>query len=827
MEAATVLAPQYANKQPDGVESMDWSSTDDGKNVCNHTHSEDEKDFQTVSLAISKGNPKRAGIAISRFLSREQNKDVKEEVLKSMSKEQDDDSKTKDLILSGIREIIRHHTKGSGSRFALAETFVQFIVAACLFTIVRNNIAVTDGCLSRIIGASYKQIGIARKKVREMLDTNSIASKPKRKRRKDYIRDKLKVFIFKFLLDDDYTRLDTNQGKVDVIDPATGEIVSVHRRIWCVSTNKRQQHELFLSSDYYKQFQAENNNATAGYTVWMEVLLQVGTFVSNPVVQSCVDEKISCLEHLMAALLRVLRRKNVKEVLKKYQPTQNALSYDEFYGAVRKAGAYQFLDKMCCPKEEQPELHIIEDSNCPKMIPLTCTHGKNGNEKDRCTKCGVRKVQGLLAALLAIPELADEKVEVMVWQDSVRTTNKDGSVGTKLLELKPKNLTIRDLVKNLQSQIELCIPHYQEICWMRHLMETDFKRLPPGTLLIFTDFASSMALRAFQTVNSSVDGHAVNDNFVCIYNRRTTTVKDKKKGENGEEVETEDSIEIFTVDVHHFFGETISKGKKNDHAMHNVGFDDLTNTYKQIFIDKMGVPLENIIIWTDNAPNQYRCRQNFLKVASIEERHPGIRVTHRLAVPHNFKGNHDAVGKDPAQIVKKLELIGIRSPTAYKVFENCFKYLEKTDEVTQWKEYEKTGDARLKNKGRYGMDSRTVHYVLCDGDEDYEGKLVEYSAKHPGRILFCDRRNIQDTHSKQPLNNTNNLHEVRSVATEVPTWPPNKQPRPWPVVTSVFPCNCIRCNADPNNTTCIYAPWRKTRQEIMKEAVRKVVDDNE
>ena len=189
--------------------------------------------------------------------------------------------------------------------------------------------------------------------------------------------------------------------------------------------------------------------------------------------------------------------------------------------------------------------------------------------------------------------------------------------------------------------------------------------LPPGTLLIFTDFASSMALRAFQTVNSSIDGHAVNDNFVCIYNRRTTTVKDKKKDENGEDIESDDTIEIFTVDVHHFFAETISKGKKNDHQMHNTCFDEIIRRYKHTFAETLGVPLEHVIIWTDNAPNQYRCRQNFLKVASIKERHSEINVTHRLAVPHNFKGNHDAIGKDPAHIVKKLELIGIRSPTAY------------------------------------------------------------------------------------------------------------------------------------------------------------------
>jgi len=44
----------------------------------------------------------------------------------------------------------------------------------------------------------------------------------------------------------------------------------------------------------------------------------------------------------------------------------------------------------------------------------------------------------------------------------------------------------------------------------------------------------------------------------------------------------------------------------------------------------------------------------------IAERHKGIQVTHCLEVPDNFKGYHDAVGKDLAQMVKCLELVGIR-----------------------------------------------------------------------------------------------------------------------------------------------------------------------
>ena len=43
--------------------------------------------------------------------------------------------------------------------------------------------------------------------------------------------------------------------------------------------------------------------------------------------------------------------------------------------------------------------------------------------------------------------------------------------------------------------------------------------------------------------------------------------------------------------------------------------------------------------------------------------------------------------------------------------------------------------------------------------------------------------------------------------------------REWPVSISNLPCACEHCYSDPDNTVCVYAPWRKTRREVMKEAI--------
>ena len=351
-------------------------------------------------------------------------------------------------------------------------------------------------------------------------------------------------------------------------------------------------------------------------------------------------------------------------------------------------------------------------------------------------------------------------------------------------------------------------------------MDTDFAMLPEGTLLIFTDFASSMSLRANEAINSSVNAHAVNDNFVCISNRRIARYKIKDKDKNGVVVEKDEEQEIFTCDVYHFFAETFSKGKKNDHAMHNACLDRIIEEYKVIF-EEEGTPLDHVVVWTDNAPNQYCCRQNFIKVASFEERHPGIRITHNLAVPDNFKGNHDAVGKDPSIKVRMLEELNIRSRNAFEVFLNMSKYLASEREDSEWIKFENEKNASLRFKGRHGMDSRRCRYVT---ETQLERQVAIQKAPESLRdhIILCDRSHIQDTNKRQAVAKSHKIHQVKSTVTDanLPKWPSNKGPREWNAQRSFLPCYCVRCNDANDIIPCKFAPWRNTKDIVMKEAVK-------
>ena len=116
---------------------------------------------------------------------------------------------------------------------------------------------------------------------------------------------------------------------------------------------------LFQNSDYYCDFK-QAHGATAGYDVWRRVLARVGSFVTKPLVESCVDEKISGLEHYMAALLGVVKTDRVKSLLENYKDKTNGLTYPQLLETLRKAGAYQMIKSVCCPKVEQPDLQYDE-----------------------------------------------------------------------------------------------------------------------------------------------------------------------------------------------------------------------------------------------------------------------------------------------------------------------------------------------------------------------------------------------------------------------------------------------------------------------------------
>ena len=114
---------------------------------------------------------------------------------------------------------------------------------------------------------------------------------------------------------------------------------------------------------------------------------------------------------------------------------------------------------------------------------------------------------------------------------------------------------------------------------------------------------------------------------------------------------------------------------------------------------------------------------------------------------------------------------------------------------------------RLKNKGRYGMDSCECNFVV-ETKEDFD----RLSSEYPGKVLLCDRTFVLDTRGHDSVEGTKELHEVRSTATSIPS----DHPRAWPATISSMPCNCVHCIVDPRKNSCKYRAWRRTRDTEIK-----------
>ena len=82
------------------------------------------------------------------------------------------------------------------------------------------------------------------------------------------------------------------------------------------------------------------------------------------------------------------------------------------------------------------------------------------------------------------------------------------------------------------------------------------------------------------------------------------------------------------------------------------------------------------------------------------------------------------------------------------------------------------------------MDTRTIWFV-CETQAEFE----QMDAQYPGKILLYNRTFILDTHNGQSIPQTSDLHEVRSVAKEVPV----EMLCGWPMQISFLPCNCEFC----------------------------------
>ena len=129
-----------------------------------------------------------------------------------------------------------HHTSESGGPIIHVETYIKNVICGSIWCIMKN-VWITSSALAIILGVTWGQITAARITVWEFMPNNKVMTALECSKRKDFVRHKLDVFVFEFLLDDDYTRLDSKQGPIVIICPKTNKnITAVHKNCWIMWT---------------------------------------------------------------------------------------------------------------------------------------------------------------------------------------------------------------------------------------------------------------------------------------------------------------------------------------------------------------------------------------------------------------------------------------------------------------------------------------------------------------------------------------------------------------------------------------------------------------
>ena len=181
----------------------------------------------------------RAAGAIVSVLNDKGNEKLREEVTKVLKATATCDDIISEVVLAGVKGILAH-LKSKTHRKVQGKVMMKHIIAACVFHVEKENASVRNSVLSKELGISTHQLTLAREKVANMINYSSLGFVLTRKERADRVRERLMRYVYLYLKDDKYTRVDTNQGSAEGKDPVTGEIISEHMRIW-ENSNKEEQ----------------------------------------------------------------------------------------------------------------------------------------------------------------------------------------------------------------------------------------------------------------------------------------------------------------------------------------------------------------------------------------------------------------------------------------------------------------------------------------------------------------------------------------------------------------------------------------------------------
>lgn len=182
------------------------------------------------------------------------------------------------------------------------------------------------------------------------------------------------------------------------------------------------------------------------------------------------------------------------------------------------------------------------------------------------------------------------------------------------------------------KKFEIFKKHHFKCKWLQFCRKFDVSTLTCNDVYIQTDYSAQPALESQDKLNCTGHGVCVLSCWLVVHSPKIRTYKDG----NG----VEHRFKYFECDHVRVVSPAKGKCKDQDWFLHCTILDYLIPMYKT----KLTERFSKCILWTDGAPNQYKCRQNFYYVAQCYRKHT-VQLIHRFAATAQFKGVHDKIGQ--------------------------------------------------------------------------------------------------------------------------------------------------------------------------------------
>jgi hypothetical protein len=228
-----------------------------------------------------------------------------------------------------------------------------------------------------------------------------------------------------------------------------------------------------------------------------------------------------------------------------------------------------------------------------------------------------------------------------------------------------------------------------------------------------------------------------------------------------------------------------SKRKKNDHEFHNACLEEIVCYYQLHRKQSKKAALTNVKVWTDNCGGQYKCRQNFWKVASFAGTVFGVAVTHQFSQKYDFKGVWDAAGKVVKNYIRKLEEgFKARLATPWMCYLLLRRALATVNRNTSWEDLERTKDPLLIGKGNFVVSKRFFGFVTDDAEKAKVLKREYLHIVYSNRVYVPTMSRIKDTLKLHSIHGGDSFRTVQRG---------NNMVVQWKLYIANMPCPCLAC----------------------------------